>query len=67
MSVVEWSMIYNAVFIVILAVVCFIFSRIHLKTSGRFTKARWLFTSIYFIAITFVTITIWYATIGFIV
>lgn len=67
MSVVEWSMVYNAVFIIILAVVCFIFSRIHLKIAGSFTKARWLFASIYFIAIAFVTIFIWHTTIGFIV
>ena len=67
MSVVEWSMVYNSVFIVILCVVCFIFSRIHLKISDKYTKKTWLFTSVYFIAVTFATITIWYGTIGFII
>ena len=67
MSVSELSIVYNAVFIIILCVVCFIFSRIHLKISDKYTKKRWLFTSVYFIAVTFVTITIWYGTINFIV
>lgn len=67
MSVDEISIVYNALFIIILFMVCFAFSSIHLKIAGRFTNKQWLFTSVYFIAVTFVTITLWYATIGFIV
>ena len=67
MSVEELSIVYNALFIVILAMVCFIFSRIHLKIAGKFTKKLWLFTSVYFIAVCFSTISLWYVTIGFIV
>jgi multidrug transporter EmrE-like cation transporter len=66
MSIEQISMLYNAVFIIILAIVCFIFSRIHLKIAGMFTKKRWLFTSIYFIAVCFITIAVWYNTIGFV-
>ena len=64
MSVNEWSIVYNTGFIVILAVVCFIFSRIHLKIARKFTNKTWLFTSIYFICICFITIILWDATVG---
>lgn len=67
MSINEISMVYNAVFIVILCIVCFIFSRIHLKIADKYTKKTWLFTSVYFIAVTFVTIAAWYSVIGFVV
>ncbi|RCW44215.1 hypothetical protein [Paenibacillus prosopidis] len=65
MTVDQISMLWNAVFIAILIVVCIIFGRIHLKIAGIFTKWRWLFTSVYFVSICFVTILLWYVTIGF--
>lgn len=66
MTVGELSILYNIIFIVILAIVCFIFSRIHLKIAERFTQKRLLFTSIYFIAITFSTIILWQITVNII-
>lgn len=62
----EYSVLYNLIFILILVIVCGCASLFAIWLNKRMKFKYWLFSTIYFVAITFVTITIWYLTIGFI-
>jgi bacteriorhodopsin len=66
MSVQEISMLYNALFIVILIVVCGFFSLVHLMIRDLLKWNYWIITTGLFVLISFSTILIWYNTIGFI-
>ena len=66
MSVDDLSVVYNLIFIGILITVCGLFSLIHLWIKDLINLSYWIQTTLLFTAICFITIFIWYFTIGFI-
>lgn len=63
MSIQDYEVMYNLLFIVILIFVC---SMASLFTVWLYKKALiyWLYSSIYFVGISITTIFIWYLTVG---
>ena len=67
MTIHQIEMIYNFVYIVLLIGVCAGFSWLHVKVQKKAQLDYWLLTTLLFVGISFVTITLWYVTIGFVV
>lgn len=65
MTVDHMSMVYNLFYIIILIVVCGCASLFALWLNKRMKFKYWVFSTVYFVGITFTTITLWYLTIGF--
>lgn len=64
MSIQDYGVLYNLLFIVILI---FVGGAVSLFTVWMYKKSLkyWLFSTVYFVVITFTTISLWYLTIGF--
>lgn len=64
MSIQDYGVLYNLLFIVILIFVCGMASLFTVKLYKK-GLSYWLFSTVYFVGITFSTITAWYFIIGF--
>lgn len=65
MSIQDYEVLYNLLFIVILIFVCSMASLLTVYLYKKNLK-YWLFSTLYFVGITFSTIIVWYYVIGFI-